>query len=82
MNYTEIVIANVADPDIKKCACGGTGLIPMNNNEDAECPYHEECSPYYELRSEEIATEAEASEIRDIWNRETEQEFIDGYINR
>jgi len=84
MNYEDIVVANVADPDDRKCVCGGTGLIPINNDEDVQCPYHcsEACSPYYELRAEEIVTEAEATEILDIWNGETDQEFIDGYINR
>lgn len=30
----------LCDPIVEYCACEGTGFVPMNNDEDAKCLYH------------------------------------------
>jgi len=86
MNHREEIILAQSDPDIDLCACGGTGYILINNDEDAKCPYH--CSDNKDsealdrMTEDELVTKAEEREVLEVLTGGDDYDYITDYLGR
>jgi len=85
MDYKELVVANVCDEDVNVCACEGTGMVPMNNDEDVPCPFHGD-SPEDEKSLDRLTEDGFVSldderEALEMLNGGDDRDFIEGYTH-
>ena len=50
MSYYNDAVTQWSNTDPTLCACQGNGFIPMNNDEDAPCPFHYKGSESWKLK--------------------------------
>ena len=85
MSYREEVIAESSNQNVDRCACEGSGWIPINNDEDAPCPYHAEevknNDALDRLIDSGYMTTTDEAEVMAALNGGTDQDFIEGYAH-
>ena len=77
-DFYDMVTFTVTHKDPKKCACNGTGWIPINNDEDIPCPLHG--SGYKNFTGDESPTIEEEKEVLEMWYGGNDKDFIKDYI--
>ena len=82
MTYRDELIANIANEDITLCACEGIGYIPVNNDEDIECPFHlEEAKALDRMTEGDFICRDEERKFLEMLTGGDDRDFIDGYAH-